>query len=239
MNAGWDRESFLGERDRLMRAGVDVVFDTRIDPMLPRNAVYARAAWDRLAFERAVDTGRTDLEARAYVGLPAQSIIVLRALRQDSDQALPRSLSPIFGGTASLRGLRAGSAVGDTLVAGSVELRLPLTSPLSVGKLGVSAFVDTGTVHGQGQRLGDREWERGAGGGVWFSAAFLRLNAYVARTRTFDPGSFLNVDAVLSSLGGSPWTHDTITIRYRRRRGCPGRSPAHFPLRRSDDAQVL
>lgn len=181
VNAGWDRVSFLDERDRLMRAGVDVVFDTRIDPMLPRNAVYARAAWDRLAFERAVDTGRTDLEARAYVGLPAQSIVVLRALRQDSDRALPRYLSPIFGGTASLRGLRAGSAVGDTLVAGSVELRLPLTSPLSVGKLGVSAFVDTGTVYGKGQRLGDREWERGAGGGVWFSAAFLRLNAYVAR----------------------------------------------------------
>jgi hemolysin activation/secretion protein len=129
----------------------------------------------------AANAGRIDLDARAYVGLPGPSIVVLRALRQDYDRPLPRDLSPMLGGTATLRGMRAGSAVGDTLVAGSVELRLPLTSPLSIGKLGVSAFVDTGTVYDKGRRLGDRELERGAGGGVWFSAAFLRLNLYVAR----------------------------------------------------------
>lgn len=181
VNAGWDRVSFLGERDRFVRAGVDVILDTRLDPMLARNAVYARAAWDRLAFEQAADAYRMDVEARAYVGLPGRAVVVLRALRQDSNRPLPPYLSPMLGGIASLRGLAAGSAVGDTLVAGSVELRLPLSSPLSVGKLGVSAFVDTATVYDEGQRFRDQPLDRGVGGGAWFSAAFLRLNLYVAR----------------------------------------------------------
>ena len=104
----------------------------------------------------------------------------MRALREDSDRPLPPYLRPLLGGMANLRGFRAGSAVGDTLVAGSAELRLPLTSPLSIGKLGVSAFVDTGAAYDKGQRLGDQRLERGAGGSVWFAAAFVRLNLAVA-----------------------------------------------------------
>ena len=41
-------------RDRFTHAGADVVLDTRLDPFLPRNAVYARAAWDHFN----VDAGR-------------------------------------------------------------------------------------------------------------------------------------------------------------------------------------
>jgi outer membrane protein assembly factor BamA len=181
VGAGWDRVSFLGERDRFVRAGVDVVLDTRLDPMLARNAVYARASWDRLAFDRSGGAHRTDLEMRGYVGLPGQAVVVLRALRQDSNRPLPPYLSPMLGGIANLRGVAAGSAVGDTLVAGSMELRLPLTSPLSIGKLGISAFVDTAAVYEKGQKLRDQPLDRAAGGGVWFSAAFLRVNVYVAR----------------------------------------------------------
>lgn len=180
VSAGWDRVSFGGERDRFVRVGMDVVLDTRLDPMLARNAVYARASWDRLVFGQEAAAHRTDLEARGYVGLPGQAVVVLRALRQDSNRPLPPYLGPMLGGTASLRGLAAGSAVGDTLVAGSVELRLPLTSPLSLGKLGVSTFVDVATVYEKGQRLRDQPLDRGGGGGVWFSAAFLRVNIYVA-----------------------------------------------------------
>ena len=101
-------------------------------------------------------------------------------MRQDSDVPLPPYLQPMLGGTANLRGFRAGSAIGDTLVSGTVEVRTPLTSPLSVGKFGINAFVDAGTVYDKGQRLGDQHFSRGFGGGVWFAAAFLRLNLAVA-----------------------------------------------------------
>jgi hemolysin activation/secretion protein len=80
----------------------------------------------------------------------------------------------------NLRGFEAGTAAGDTLVAGSVEVRVPLTSPLSVGKFGVNAFVDAGAVYDSGQGLADQTLRRGIGGGVWFSAAFVRLNLAVA-----------------------------------------------------------
>ena len=93
---------------------------------------------------------------------------------------LPPYLQPLLGGMSNLRGFKAGAAAGDTLVAGSVEVRAPLTSPLSIGKFGVNAFVDVGTVYDNGQRLGDQTLRRGIGGGVWFSAAFLRLNLAVA-----------------------------------------------------------
>jgi hypothetical protein len=55
-----------------------------------------------------------------------------------------------------------------------------LTSPLSIGKVGVSAFVDVAKAYDKGQRFGDQKFERGVGGAVWFAAAFLRLNVAVA-----------------------------------------------------------
>jgi hemolysin activation/secretion protein len=105
---------------------------------------------------------------------------VLRALRQDSDVPLPPYLQPMLGGMANLRGFKAGSAVGDTLVAGAAEIRAPLTSPLRIGKAGISAFIDIGTIYDKGQRLGDQHFERGIGGGVWFAATVFRLNLVVA-----------------------------------------------------------
>ena len=70
--------------------------------------------------------------------------------------------------------------MGDTLVASSVELRLPLTSPLNIGKIGVSAYVDTGTVYNKGQQLSDQTFRNGIGGSLWLSAAFVRANIAVA-----------------------------------------------------------
>jgi hemolysin activation/secretion protein len=173
--------SFMGADDRFVQRGADLTLDTRSDPMLARNAVYARAAWDRFTFRDRDSVDRTELEARGYLGLVGQSVLVGRALRSSASDALPSYLQPMLGGMANLRGFRAGSAVGDTLAGGSLELRLPLTSPLSVGKIGLSAFVDAATIYDRGGRLAEERFERGVGGGVWFSAAFLRLNLAVAR----------------------------------------------------------
>ena len=180
--AGWQHVSFgeTSTSDRFTQVGADVTFDTRLDPMLARNAVYARASIEHLDFRSSAAATRTELDGRGYIGLPGQSILVLRALRDSSDAPLPPYLQPLLGGMSNLRGFKAGAAAGDTLVAGSVEVRTPLTSPLKIGKFGVNAFVDVGTVYDDGQRLGDQTLRRGIGGGIWFSAAVLRLNLAVA-----------------------------------------------------------
>jgi len=178
---GWDRASFFDVSESFPSVGAEVTFDTRLDPLLTRNAVYARASWDRLFFDGRDAINRTTLDARGYVGLLGQQVLVLRARRDDSRGPLPLYLKSLLGGASTLRGFKAGSAAGDTLVAGSAEWQVPLTSPLSVGKLGVSAFVDAATMYDDGQRLRDQQFERGVGGSVWFSAAFVRLTLAVAR----------------------------------------------------------
>lgn len=180
ITTGWQRASFAADTRTFATIGADVELDTRLDPFLARNAVYARAGWERLGFEPAA-VNRTSLEARGHIGLVGQSIVVLRALREDSDRPLPPNFKQLLGGKSNLRGFEAGHAIGDTLVVGSTELRVPLTSPLNLGKIGVSAFVDAGTVYGKGARLGDQRFERGIGGSVWVAAAVLRLDLSVAR----------------------------------------------------------
>ena len=178
--AAWQNVSFGGTTDQFAEYGLDVTFDTRLDPMLARNAVYARASVQHLDFRSATGINRTDLEARGYVGLPGQSILVLRAQRQDSDVPLPPYLKALLGGMSNLRGFEAGTAIGDTLVAGSVEVRTPLTSPIRIAKFGVNAFVDVGTVYDTGNRLADQTFRQGVGAGIWFSAAFFRTTLAVA-----------------------------------------------------------
>jgi len=194
-SAGVDHVTFGDRTDRMTRAGGDVILDTRLDPFLARDAVYARASFDRLWFANALPqpdrnpagppsefaaANRTEVDVRGYAGLPAQMVVVVRGLREDSNRPLPPYLMPILGGTANLRGFPADTAVGDTLVATSVELRVPLSSPLSVGKVGLNGFLDVATVYPKGERLADQEFRRGVGAGVWFSAAVIRLNLAVA-----------------------------------------------------------
>jgi outer membrane protein assembly factor BamA len=178
--ASWQHVSFGGVTDRFTQFGLDVAVDTRLDPMLARNAVYARAAVEHLSFDTATAVNRTDLDVRGYLGLPGQSILVLRGQRQGSDTPLPPYLKTLLGGMSNLRGFRAGSAVGDTLVAGSLEIRTPLTSPLKIAKFGANAFVDVATVYDTGAHLRDQTFDQGVGAGVWFSAALFRTSLVVA-----------------------------------------------------------
>ena len=188
--AGWQRVAFFGADDRFTHAGADFVVDTRVDPFLARNAVYARASWEHVSVRAgpakagpSPTANRVELDGRGYLGLIGQTVLAVRALREDSNRPLPPYLKPLLGGTANLRGFAAGTAAGDTLVATSAELILPLTSPVNVGKIGVSAFVDAGTVYDKGSRFSDQTLKQGYGGSLWFSAAFLRLNIAVAHGR--------------------------------------------------------
>src|SRR5262249_1498025 len=137
-----------------------------------------RASWEHIN-----GANRTDFDARGYVGLIGQSIVQLRVTRSDSDRPLAPYLKPLLGGMANLRGFSTGTAAGDTLVGPSAERIVPLTSPVSFGRMGVSAFVDAGTAYDDGQKLADQTWRQGIGGSLWFTAAFLRLNIAVAHGR--------------------------------------------------------
>ena len=125
--------------------------------------MFASASWEHLDFSSGAVIDRTRVEGRGYLGLIGQNVLVLRAVREDADHPLPPYLKSLLGGWSSLRGFRAGSYVGDTLVTGSMELRVPLGSPLDVAKLGVSLFVDTGTAYADGQRTAIRRSTPGGG----------------------------------------------------------------------------
>jgi outer membrane protein assembly factor BamA len=188
----WQKATLLGRTDTTRSVGADVVVDTRRDLMLPRNAVYARLGIDRLNFAAGLvpatsvtpsdsrSVTRTDVEADGYLGLYHGSVLALRVLRQDASRSMPPFFKSILGGSDNLRGFRAGTAVGDTLAAGSAEIRIPLSSPLNLGTFGTSVFIDVGTAYDKGQRFRERDLKRGVGAGVWATAALFRISLMVA-----------------------------------------------------------
>lgn len=177
--------------------GARLTLDTRHDPVFPRNAIYTQTGWERLAFDGRDGIHRWTSDVRGYVGLLGPAVLAVGASLDRASAALPRYEQRLLGGAASLRGYRAGTAVGDNLALASAEIRLPVTSPLSVGRLGVKAFVDLGTVWNDGERLRDRQWARGIGGG-----AFLTLTAFTA-----------GVDIAWAESGRAR-THLTIGVKF-------------------------
>ena len=177
---GWQRVTYAGVTERFRSIGADVTFDTRLDPVLPRNAVYVNAGVERLFFEGGDALVRTRLDARGFVGVIKQHTVVVRLLREDANSPQPQYLRYLLGGWSNLRGFEAGFRTGDTLMATSLEYRVPISSPLSAGKLGVSAFVDWGTAYEKGERLRDQTWRQGFGGSVWLALTGFRLSVGVA-----------------------------------------------------------
>jgi outer membrane protein assembly factor BamA len=160
--------------------GAHGTIDTRIDPSFPRNAVYTRVGWQRLSFSSGGDAGRFIADARGYVGVIGSVVLALRGQLSRADAALPTAEQVLLGGSDSLRGYRAGYRAGDSMAAVSAELRVPLTSALSIQRFGVKAFVDAGTTWTTTERLADQTLRRGGGGGVFLGAAAFMLDLDVA-----------------------------------------------------------
>lgn len=177
---GFDRVRFRGNEDVVTRIGGDVALDTRVDPMLSQNAVYVRAAVERLGVRGQDAPLRTLLDANVYLPGPGASIVAVRAYRDGSNRPVPAYLQVLRGRDSTLRGFRAGEVAGDSTAAGSLEWRLPLTNPLEVGKIGVRAFIDAAAVYDAGADLRRQHFERGVGGGVWFTATVIRFAVDVA-----------------------------------------------------------
>jgi outer membrane protein assembly factor BamA len=169
--------------DRVSRVGGDVTIDTRVDPAFPRNAIQAKFGIDRVRFDGGRANQKT-ADVSGYLGLFRQVVLAVRGLSITSDQALPPYEHSLLGGTMNLRGYEAGYKAGDNLVAVSGELRIPIGSPLDIGRLGVKAFVDAGAIYGVGDKLKDQHLvDRGIGGGVYLQMTVLGLAFDVARSR--------------------------------------------------------
>jgi len=178
-----DDVSFGAVQDRVLRGGGDVTIDTRVDPAFPRNAVLATLGVDRVTFNAGHATQKR-ADVRGYVGLLGQSVLAVRAVSITSTAALPRYEHLLLGGAANLRGYDAGHKAGDNLFAASAEIRIPVTSPLSIGRFGVKAFVDSGTVYAVGEKLADQPLvDRGIGGGAYLHLTVVSLSLDVARSR--------------------------------------------------------
>jgi len=180
----------FGENDdRLAAVGGDVEVDTRVDPAFPRNAVFARAGVEHLAFDRGVppvegDTSgsfsvRFSVDGAGYLGVFRQIVLAVRARSIVSSEPLPPFEQSLLGGIASLRGSDVGTRASDNLVAGSVEVRMPLTSPLGLGRFGVKLFADAATVYASGSSLSDQSFSRGYGAGVFVHATVFSLGVDV------------------------------------------------------------
>jgi outer membrane protein assembly factor BamA len=161
------RVTFGGISDRHRAIGADLIVDTRIDPSFPRSAVYVAVGREQLRFGGA-SAGRWTTDARGYAAVGGAFVIALRAQAATSDRHLPPSEQALLGGSDTLRGYPAGVQAGDNLAAVSAEIRMPLNSPLRVGRFGIKGFVDAATTWAVGERLGARRFDRGIGGGIYF-----------------------------------------------------------------------
>ena len=168
--------------NRHSAAGFRVVFDTRIDPSFPRNAIHTEAGWERLFFGDSVGRWKTDV--RGYIGVWRSLVLALRVQSITSDGSVPFAEQSLLGGGDSVRGYRTGHRAGDNLFAASTELRIPLNSPLTFGRFGVKAFVDAGTAWNDGAPFKDQPFDRGIGGGVYLGGGPFIINVDVAKPRS-------------------------------------------------------
>ena len=180
-SAGWADVEFADLDDRVVTYGLSLSFDTRRDPTFPRDAIFASAGWDALnILDGGGSIGQTRLEFRAYKGVVGQTVLSFRGMYLGADRSLPPYAQPFIGGAATVRGYPVGQFIGDSLTTASAELRIPLTSPLGVGKAGGSVFFDTGAAYDVGQRLRKTRFHQGVGAGVFLIATVFQLKLDLA-----------------------------------------------------------
>jgi outer membrane protein assembly factor BamA len=182
VGGGYDDVTFGDLEERLNRVGGDVTIDTRVDPGFPRNAVHAVFGLERLSFDSGRANRRT-ADVRAYAGLLGQTVLAVRGLSVTSKTPLPLYEQNLLGGDANLRGFDAGYKANDNIAAVSAELRIPVTSPLSIGRFGVKVFTDAGAAYAAGEEMADQQLEPGYGAGLYFHMTILRVSLDVAKAK--------------------------------------------------------
>ncbi len=171
--------------DRLTRLGAEATIDTRVDPAFPRNAVHTTFGIERLGFD-AGHANRKSTDIRGYLGLFGQVVLAVRGTLISSNAPIPTFEQSLLGGDSTLRGYEAGYKANDNVSTGSVELRMPLTTPLFIGRLGVKAFVDAGTAFASGTPVKKQHYESAYGGGVFLHLTILTVSLDVAHSEAGD-----------------------------------------------------
>jgi outer membrane protein assembly factor BamA len=164
--------------DRFFSLGAGARLDSRIDPTIPGDAFYAGVDWRRLFFlegASADDVNQVTVDLRGYKRLVGQSLLAVQAIYRVADGSMPSYEKPFLGGGQTLRGYEPGRFLGDSAVWGSIELRVPLTSPRSVARGGVHAFFDLGAVHDYGESIRSARFSQGAGIGTFFRFTFIGI----------------------------------------------------------------
>lgn len=172
----WTDVDFADDEDRFVTFGARAVLDTRIDPTVPGDAVYLDLDWRRLLFVEGSERPDVDqfaIDARGYKRLWGQALLAGQFLWKPATGPMPVYEQPFIGGSKTLRGTEAGKFIGDNSASTTVELRLPVTSPLSFGNAGVHLFYDLATVYDDGESFGDAPWHQGVGGGFFFNVAIV------------------------------------------------------------------
>jgi outer membrane protein assembly factor BamA len=176
---GAERVSYDTVNRAQRHVGADLLLDTRREPTFPRHAVFAKVGVDWL-WSGGAAIARPSADVRGYLGLPARFVVVVRGLYEGASDPLPPWEQAMLGGTASLRGFRVGYRYGDQLASVSAEVRHPLSSPLSLVKMGWAVFMDVGTTYGARTSMADARFDRGVGGGVFLAAPVLSIRVDVA-----------------------------------------------------------
>ncbi len=175
--AAWEEVGFVGPSDRLTRLTVGLDYDGVSAGAFPRDDVKLRAAVERTGIGgRSGAVIRPRIDAQAFKGVGGQAVLAARVLFEGASAPLPLYEKALLGGGGNLRGWRVGARVGDRLAAASVELRLPLGSPISMGNTGVRFFYDTAAAYDAGRSLRDQRFLKGAGAGVFLTAPFGSLH---------------------------------------------------------------
>jgi hemolysin activation/secretion protein len=203
--------------------GADATLDTRRDPSFPSDAVLASATWSRLNAVGATSFGasgasidRYQLDARGFKRLFRQNVIAVRAEYDTASAPLPQYEQWLLGGS-SLRGVSSGTFAGDKRFLWSAELRVPFSSPLSVGRIGFNVFMDGGATAPYGEQIHDLAEHRSAGAGLFLIAAVLQLNFDVSRSIDGKSTRFhFGTDLAPIVAGLKPYQSRRVWTRSRR-----------------------
>ena len=176
MRGRWTDVDFAGDGDRFVTFGAQAVLDTRIDLTVPGNAFYLGLDWRRLFFlddSASPDVDQFTVDTRGYKRLWGQALLAGQFLWKPATGPMPAYEQPFIGGGKTLRGTKAGTFIGDNSAVATIELRLPVTSPLSFGTAGFHLFYDLATVYDEGESFGGADWHQGVGGGFFFNVAII------------------------------------------------------------------
>jgi outer membrane translocation and assembly module TamA len=177
-SGGWSDVDFEELDESFAELGARVSLDSRRDPTIPGDAFYAGLSFRRLFFESSrADVHQYGIDLRGYKRLGGQALLASQLYWSIAGGPLPRYERPFLGGGKTLRGHAPGEFVGDNAALGSLELRLPLTSVLSLPRAGVHFFFDTGAVYDDGASLRRARFHNGAGFGGFFRIAMIGLRA--------------------------------------------------------------